>query len=172
MPDMAYIYPIPYHLYTEHGIRRYGFHGTSHRYVTARAAQMLERDLTDLNFISCHLGNGASVAAVRGGRSIDTSMGLTPLEGLMMGTRSGDIDPALVGFLSRTLSLDLNGVEKILNKEVIWRGPKRVPARFEAPISSGMPTKQASSPLAVGCVGRRIMVAGPPKRGISLPPKG
>ena len=117
MPDMAYIYPIPYNLYTEHGIRRYGFHGTSHRYVTARAAQMLERDPADLNFISCHLGNGASVAAVRGGKSIDTSMGLTPLEGLMMGTRSGDIDPALVGFLSRTLNLDLNGVEKILNKE-------------------------------------------------------
>ena len=117
MPDRAYIYPIPYHLYTEHKIRRYGFHGTSHRYVTARAAQMLERDPADLNFISCHLGNGASVAAVRGGKSIDTSMGLTPLEGLMMGTRSGDIDPALVGFLSRTLNLDLNGVEKILNKE-------------------------------------------------------
>jgi acetate kinase len=117
MPDMAYIYPIPYHLYTEHRIRRYGFHGTSHRYVTARAAQMLERDIADLNFISCHLGNGASVAAVRGGRSVDTSMGLTPLEGLMMGTRSGDIDPALVGFLSRTLNLDLGGVEKILNKE-------------------------------------------------------
>jgi acetate kinase len=117
MPDMAYIYPIPYKLYTEYAIRRYGFHGTSHRYVTARAAQMLERDPADLNFISCHLGNGASVAAVRGGKSIDTSMGLTPLEGLMMGTRSGDIDPALVGFLSRTLDLDLNGVEKILNKE-------------------------------------------------------
>lgn len=117
MPDMAYIYPIPYHLYTEHRIRRYGFHGTSHRYVTARAAQMLERDIADLNFISCHLGNGASVAAVRGGKSVDTSMGLTPLEGLMMGTRSGDIDPALVGFLSRTLDLDLGGVEKILNKE-------------------------------------------------------
>lgn len=117
MPDMAYIYPIPYHLYTEHRIRRYGFHGTSHRYVTARAAQMLERDIADLNFISCHLGNGASVAAVRGGKSVDTSMGLTPLEGLMMGTRSGDIDPALVGFLSRTLNLDLGGVEKILNKE-------------------------------------------------------
>lgn len=117
MPDMAYIYPIPYRLYEEYRIRRYGFHGTSHRYVTARAAQMLERDPADLNFISCHLGNGASVAAVRGGHSIDTSMGLTPLEGLMMGTRSGDIDPALVGFLSRTLDLDLAGVEKILNKE-------------------------------------------------------
>jgi len=117
MPDRAYIYPIPYHLYEDHQIRRYGFHGTSHRYVTARAAQILERDIADLNFISCHLGNGASVAAVLGGRSIDTSMGLTPLEGLMMGTRSGDIDPALVGFLARTLEVDLNHVERMLNKE-------------------------------------------------------
>ena len=117
MPDHSYIYPIPYKLYEEHAIRRYGFHGTSHRFVTQRAAQLLERDIEDLNLITCHLGNGASMAAVLGGRSIDTSMGLTPLEGLMMGTRSGDIDPALVGHLSRTLDLDLAGVEKILNKE-------------------------------------------------------
>ena len=117
MPDRAYIYPIPYYLYEDHKIRRYGFHGTSHRYVSLRAAQILERDLRDLNFISCHLGNGASVAAVQGGRSIDTSMGLTPLEGLMMGTRSGDIDPALVGFLARRLDITLPEVEKILNKE-------------------------------------------------------
>jgi len=117
MPDRAYIYPIPYSLYEDHQIRRYGFHGTSHRYVTQRAAQILERDITDLNLITCHLGNGASMAAVLGGRSIDTSMGLTPLEGLMMGTRSGDIDPALVGHLARTLDLTLAEVEKILNKE-------------------------------------------------------
>ena len=117
MPDRAYIYPIPYSLYEDHQIRRYGFHGTSHRYVTQRAAQILERDVTDLNLITCHLGNGASMAAVLGGRSIDTSMGLTPLEGLMMGTRSGDIDPALVGHLARTLDLTLAEVEKILNKE-------------------------------------------------------
>ena len=117
MPDRAYIYPIPYELYEEHKIRRYGFHGTSHRYVTLRAAQILERDVADLNFITCHLGNGASVAAVKGGRSIDTSMGLTPLEGLMMGTRSGDIDPALVGFLARLLDKDLGEIETILNKK-------------------------------------------------------
>ncbi len=117
MPDRAYIYPIPYDLYEEHRIRRYGFHGTSHRFVTQRAAQILERDVTDLNLITCHLGNGASMAAVLGGRSIDTSMGLTPLEGLMMGTRSGDIDPALVGFLSRTLDLSLAEVEQMLNKK-------------------------------------------------------
>jgi len=117
MPDRAYIYPIPYELYEEHGIRRYGFHGTSHRYVTLRAAELMECLPADLNLITCHLGNGASVAAVQNGKSIDTSMGLTPLEGLMMGTRSGDIDPALVGFLSRTLDKDLAEVEKMLNKE-------------------------------------------------------
>lgn len=117
MPDRAFIYPIPYSLYEEHKIRRYGFHGTSHRYVTQRAAHILERDIADLNLITCHLGNGASMAAVEGGRSIDTSMGLTPLEGLMMGTRSGDIDPALVGFLARLLETDLESIEKMLNKE-------------------------------------------------------
>jgi acetate kinase len=117
MPDRAFIYPIPYGLYEDYQIRRYGFHGTSHRYVTQRAAQILERETTDLNLITCHLGNGASMAAVLGGRSIDTSMGLTPLEGLMMGTRSGDIDPALVGHLARTLDKSLDEVEKILNKE-------------------------------------------------------
>ena len=117
MPDRAYIYPIPYRLYEEHKIRRYGFHGSSHRYVTLRAGQILERDTADLNLITCHLGNGASMAAIKGGRSIDTSMGLTPLEGLMMGTRSGDIDPALVGFLARLLDKSLADIEKMLNKE-------------------------------------------------------
>jgi len=117
MPDRAYIYAIPYRLYEDYQIRRYGFHGTSHRYVTLRASQILERSPGDLNFITCHLGNGASVAAIRGGESIDTSMGLTPLEGLMMGTRSGDIDPAIVGYLTRRLDMSLADVEKMLNKE-------------------------------------------------------
>ncbi len=116
-PDRAYIYPIPYYLYEEHKIRRYGFHGTSHRYVTLRAAELLECTPADLNLITCHLGNGASVAAIVGGKSVDTSMGLTPLEGLMMGTRSGDIDPAMVGFLSRKLGKDLSEIEQMLNKE-------------------------------------------------------
>jgi len=117
MPDRSYIYPIPYELYEDYQIRRYGFHGTSHRFVTLRAGQMMERDPAELNLITCHLGNGASMAAVRGGKSIDTSMGLTPLEGLMMGTRSGDIDPAIVGYLSRRLEISLADVEKMLNKE-------------------------------------------------------
>jgi acetate kinase len=117
MPDRAYIYPLPYSLYREQKIRRYGFHGTSHRYVTLRAAEILHRDAGELNLITCHLGNGASVAAIEGGRSIDTSMGFTPLEGLVMGTRSGDIDPAIVGYLSRHLAMSLEEVEQLLNKQ-------------------------------------------------------
>ena len=117
MPDRAYIYAIPYELYETRKIRRYGFHGTSHRYVSLRAAEIIGRDPGDLNFISCHLGNGASVAAVLGGQSVDTSMGLTPLEGLMMGTRSGDIDPAMIGYLCRSLGKSLEEIEHMLNKE-------------------------------------------------------
>jgi len=117
MPDRAYIYALPYELYREDKIRRYGFHGTSHRYVTARCAEILNRDPEELNLISCHLGSGASVAAVQGGKSIDTSMGFTPLQGLMMGTRSGDIDPAIVGFLARKMNNSLEAVERVLNKK-------------------------------------------------------
>jgi acetate kinase len=117
MPDRAYIYAMPYRMYVEHKIRRYGFHGTSHRYVTQRAAQILQRDAGELNLITCHLGNGASVAAVQGGRSIDTSMGFTPLEGLMMGTRSGDIDPAIVFHLNSQLAMSLGDIDKMLNKQ-------------------------------------------------------
>ncbi len=116
MPDRAYIYPLPYELYEKHKIRRYGFHGTSHRYVTLRAAELLHRDVTELNLITCHLGNGASVAAIRGGRSIDTSMGFTPLEGLVMGTRSGDIDPAIIGYLHNRQGMSIDEIDKMLNK--------------------------------------------------------
>lgn len=117
MPDRAYIYPLPYRLYQEHKIRRYGFHGTSHRYVTLRAGAILNREPGELNLITCHLGNGASVCAVQGGRSLDTSMGFTPLEGLMMGTRSGDIDPAIVGYLNSNLGMSLAEIDKLLNKQ-------------------------------------------------------
>ncbi len=117
MPDSSYIYPLPYELYQEHGIRRYGFHGTSHRYVALRAAEILARDPAELNLITCHLGNGASVAAVSGGKSIDTSMGFTPLEGLVMGTRSGDIDPAIVGHLESNLGMSSAEVGQLLNKQ-------------------------------------------------------
>jgi acetate kinase len=117
MPDRAFIYPLPYQLYQERKIRRYGFHGTSHRYVSARAAQILCRDLSELNLITCHLGNGASVCAIENGRSVDTSMGFTPLEGLMMGTRCGDIDAAIVGYLAETLQMTLADIDKMLNKQ-------------------------------------------------------
>ena len=94
MPPEAYLYPIPYELYEKHGIRKYGFHGTSHRFVTRASAEFLKKDVNNVNLITCHLGNGCSIAAIQNGKVIDTTMGLTPLEGLMMGTRSGDIDAA------------------------------------------------------------------------------
>jgi acetate kinase len=101
MPAVAFTYPVPYEWQEGFGVRRYGFHGTSHRYVAGRAMEFLKRDPANTNIITCHLGNGASVTAIEHGRSIDTSMGFTPLEGLMMGTRSGDIDPAIIDFLER-----------------------------------------------------------------------
>jgi len=117
MPEHAYLYAIPYRLYTEYSIRRYGFHGTSHRYVANRAEKLLGKSLEALKIITCHLGNGCSIAAVSQGKSVDTSMGLTPLEGLVMGTRSGDIDPALVFFLMDRLGMDFQQVDNLLNKE-------------------------------------------------------
>jgi acetate kinase len=117
MPEYAYLYAIPYRLYTEYSIRRYGFHGTSHRYVANRAEKLLGKSLESLKIITCHLGNGCSITAVSEGKSVDTSMGLTPLEGLVMGTRSGDIDPALVFFLMDRLGMDFQQVDNLLNKE-------------------------------------------------------
>lgn len=116
MPAEAFLYAIPYELYKEHGIRKYGFHGTSHRYVMNAAAEFLGKDAKDLKIITCHLGNGCSMAAIENGKVVDTTMGLTPLEGLMMGTRSGDLDPAVVLTLG---SLGKSGkeIDKILNKE-------------------------------------------------------
>lgn len=117
MPDYAYMYALPYSLYEQHGIRRYGFHGTSHRYVSARAAEILGRPPTALKLITCHLGNGCSITAVNQGKSIDTSMGLTPLEGLMMGTRSGDIDPAIIFHLMEGKQMSADEINQILNRE-------------------------------------------------------
>jgi len=116
MPRHAYLYPIPMALYRRHKIRRYGFHGTSHFYVSERAAEMIGRPIAELKMITCHIGNGASCTAIQGGKSIDTSMGLTPLEGLMMGTRSGDIDPAVVPFVMSKEELTLGEVNSMLNK--------------------------------------------------------
>jgi|SRR6056297_1047723 len=117
MPEEAYIYAIPYEYYEKHGVRRYGFHGTSHKYVANRAAEIMEKDFNELKIITCHLGNGASVAAVNKGESIDTSMGMTPLEGLVMGTRSGDIDPAIIPFLMDKEDLSTKEIDNILNKK-------------------------------------------------------
>ena len=117
MPRQAYLYALPYRLYEEHGIRRYGFHGTSHRCVTARTAEALDMKASDLNLVTAHLGNGCSAAAVKGGVCVDTTMGLTPLEGLVMGTRCGDIDPSLPAYLGETLSLSPDAVTDLLNKQ-------------------------------------------------------
>ena len=117
MPDYAYMYAVPYELYEKYGVRRYGFHGTSHRYVSQRVCDFLGVKAEDKKVITCHIGNGGSVAAVDGGKCVDTTMGLTPLEGVMMGTRSGDIDGGAVAFIQKKLGLDADGISDLLNKK-------------------------------------------------------
>lgn len=117
MPKRAYLYPLPYELYEKHGIRKYGFHGTSHKYVSHKVAQVMGKNIEDLKIISCHIGNGASITAVNGGESIDTSMGFTPLDGVAMGTRSGSIDPAIIVHLVKELGYTIDEVSDILNKK-------------------------------------------------------
>ena len=117
MPDYAYMYAIPYELYEKYGIRRYGFHGTSHRYVTKRVLEITGMSAEGSRIITCHVGNGGSISAVKDGKSVDTSMGLTPLEGLMMGTRSGDIDAGAIPFIMDKLGLDTHGLSDLLNKK-------------------------------------------------------
>ncbi|MCJ7682132.1 MAG: acetate kinase, partial [Candidatus Aminicenantes bacterium] len=117
LPPRAYLYAVPLSLYWKNRVRRYGFHGTSHAFITREAAEFLGKKPVEVNLITIHLGNGASMAAVREGRSVDTSMGLTPLEGLVMGTRSGDIDPALPFFLAKNLNMSLEDIDRLLNKE-------------------------------------------------------
>jgi acetate kinase len=117
MPREAFLYAIPYESYLKHGIRRYGFHGTSHKYVSLRAAQILNRPIEELKIVTCHLGNGSSIAAVKHGKSIDTSMGFTPLDGLPMGTRSGSIDPAIVSYLMEKEDLTIDETSEYLNKQ-------------------------------------------------------
>jgi len=117
MPESSYLYSLPYNYYEDYGIRKYGFHGTSHKYVTQRASELMNRPLEELRIISCHLGNGASIAAVKGGESIDTSMGFTPLAGVTMGTRSGNIDPALIPYIMEKTGKSAVEVLNVLNKE-------------------------------------------------------
>ena len=130
MPPQSYIYAIPYEYNEKYGIRRYGFHGTSHQYVSERAAEMLNVNIEDLKIITCHLGNGASVSAIKRGKCIDTSMGLTPLEGLVMGTRSGDIDPAIVTYIREKENLEQGVANEILNKKSGMLGISGVSSDF------------------------------------------
>ena len=130
MPDYAYMYALPYELYTKYGVRRYGFHGTSHRYVSQRVCEFLGVQAEGQKIITCHIGNGASIAAVKDGRCVDTSMGLTPLEGLMMGTRCGDIDAGAVSFLMDKLHLDTKGISTLLNKQSGLAGVSQLSSDF------------------------------------------
>ena len=117
MPPKAFMYALPYEFYEKYGVRRYGFHGTSHRFVSLAAAEYLGKKPEELKIITCHLGNGASIAAVDGGKVVDTSMGMTPLAGLMMGTRSGDIDPSIPGYLMKVTGMTSEEVDHVLNKQ-------------------------------------------------------
>jgi len=122
IPPHAYHYAIPYELYEKERIRRYGFHGTSHKFVAGECAKLVGKSLEDLNVITIHLGNGCSMTAVKNGKSVDTTLGLTPLEGLVMGTRSGDVDPAIHAFLARNCSMDIEDIDRLLNKESGLKG--------------------------------------------------
>lgn len=117
MPAKAYMYAVPYEYYEKYGVRRYGFHGTSHKFVSHRVADKIGKNINDLKIITCHLGNGSSIAAVNHGKVVDTSMGFTPLDGFMMGTRSGGVDPSVVTFIMKKLGLDPDAMDKVLNKE-------------------------------------------------------
>ncbi len=130
MPLEAYMYGIPYEYYEKYKIRKYGFHGTSHSFVSKRMAQLLGKPIEDLKIIVCHLGNGSSVCAVDGGKSVDTSMGLSPLEGLIMGTRSGDIDPSVMEFICKKENMDINGIMDVLNKKSGVQGLSGVSSDF------------------------------------------
>jgi acetate kinase len=122
IPNYAFRYAIPEYFYTEHGIRAYGFHGTSHQYVANRAAKMLNKSIEDVNLITIHLGNGASITAIKNGKSIDTSLGMTPISGLVMGTRVGEIDPGIIIYMGESLGLSIEEIKRILNKESGLKG--------------------------------------------------
>ena len=130
MPAKAYMYGLPHEYYDKYKVRRYGFHGTSHSFVSKRVAEFLGKDYNNTKTIVCHLGNGSSISAVLNGQSVDTSMGLTPLEGLVMGTRSGDIDPAIMEFIAKKENLDIAGIMNVLNKKSGVEGISGVSSDF------------------------------------------
>ncbi|GAA0734846.1 acetate kinase [Clostridium oceanicum] len=117
LPDYAFTYALPYEMYSDLGVRKYGFHGTSHRFVSAEVAKMMGKDIKDLKIITCHLGNGASLCAINGGKAVDTTMGFTPLAGLVMGTRCGDIDPSILPFLMKELNMSADDINNVINKK-------------------------------------------------------
>lgn len=148
MPPKAYLYGIPYEYYRKYKVRRYGFHGTSHEFVSKRAAEFLGRDINNFKVIVCHLGNGASISAVKNGKCIDTSMGLTPLEGLFMGTRSGDLDPAILQFISNKENLGIDEMLNILNKKSGVLGLSEVSSDFrDLGEAAGKGNEQAKTTL-------------------------
>lgn len=154
LPDAAAVYPGPYG-WAEAGLRRYGFHGISHAYCAARAAELLDKPLSKLRLVTCHLGNGCSLAAVKGGRSVDTTMGFTPLEGLMMGTRSGSVDPGLLLFLLREEGLDADKLTNILNRESGLKGLSGLSGDLRE-VSAAADAGDARSTLALGVYVHRI----------------
>lgn len=140
MPAKSYMYALPYRFYTEDGVRRYGFHGTSHRYVSQRACEFLGIDITKQKMVTCHIGNGGSITAVLNGKSVDTSMGLTPTEGLMMGTRVGDVDPGVLTYLMKRHNLTVDELQKIINKESGMAGFSEISSdmrEIEAAVNEG-----------------------------------
>lgn len=155
MPEKAYIYAIPYKYYKKYGIRRYGFHGTSHFFVAKEGAQKMGRNLEDLKIISCHLGNGSSIAAIKNGKSVDTSMGFTPLEGLVMGTRCGDLDPAIPMFLQRAEGVSFEEVDSILNKQSGIQGISEVSSDMRD-IHDQVAEGNQNAQLAVDIMGYRL----------------
>ena len=159
MPEKAYLYGIPYRYYKEYQVRRYGFHGTSHRYVSKRVSEVLGRPIEDMKIIVCHLGNGASVCAVNGGKSVDTSMGLTPLEGLIMGTRSGDLDPAILQFIMHKENLSIDEMMDVLNKQSGVLGVSEISSDFreiENGCAEGNPDAQRANDAFVYRVAKYI----------------
>ena len=137
MPKHSYICPLPYDLYQKYGIRKYGFHGTSHKYVSNKVAKVMGKDIKDLKIVTCHLGNGCSLAAVKNGKSVDTSMGFTPLAGVMMGTRSGSIDPSVISFLIEQHGYTIEQVDELLNKKSGVLGISGVSSDFRDVLAAG-----------------------------------
>ncbi len=159
MPEQAYIYAIPYEMYQKYGIRKYGFHGTSHKFVAERAAELLGKPLSDLKIITCHLGNGSSVSAVNKGKCIDTSMGFTPLAGVPMGTRCGNIDPEIVTFLMSKENLDIKGISTLLNKKSGVLGVSGVSSDFrDLHDAAESGNKRAQLAIEIFCYGVKKVI--------------